>query len=479
MFNLCLASFNTILFFTILSVVAVIVQILALVYGISVCRYANKSLLRPLLDISVLVLLLVQIYFLAEIMFNLLNGYFIVKEYATIRYLIFFVITILSILIIYKQKEIFPLAFIINASLTMPLVEYILKTSFVFAMGISIIFWIFIAINSIFNYHKREQNELSALSIKEALDNLDFGLLFYQSDGVNDGEIILINKKMQELMYTLVGKRIYNGKLFYENLKSNNILLGSVKQPIENQIVYKLPDNHVWNFNLERIIIRNKACALLVASDKTEIQNANLELYHQQRELEKHNEELHDMLNNLEELCRSEEVLTAKSRVHDLLGQRISLILRSVREHEKPDEVLLDSVANGLLEELKESNIERNYSLGKLAKNFKNLGIDISIEGQLPNNDKIRVVFYKIISEAMTNSIRHGFANEISIIIENDKDVWALLITDNGKVRNQKIVEGGGLKNMRKQVEELGGIFQYETKPNFTILVKISERGYL
>ena len=107
------------------------------------------------------------------------------------------------------------------------------------------------------------------------------------------------------------------------------------------------------------------------------------------------------------------------------------------------------------------------------------MGIDVNIEGQLPNNHQIKTVFYKIIAEAMTNSVRHGFASEISIVIENNQDMWALLIRDNGKVKVDNIIEGGGLHNMRKLVEELHGEFQYETSPNFTILVKVSEGGCL
>lgn len=43
-----------------------------------------------------------------------------------------------------------------------------------------------------------------------------------------------------------------------------------------------------------------------------------------------------------------EELLRGKGRVHDVLGQRISLLLRALRENKQPDEALLSAFAEGL-----------------------------------------------------------------------------------------------------------------------------------
>lgn len=477
MHSLIMLPYYSILFLILLTSNAIVFQTLSLVHGYFVLHYNFEHNYTTILDIAVLLKLLLAIYVLAKMIFNVNDNFFVVNDFIYMRYFIFGLIFVASIVVIHHQKDIFPTMIILNAGLTLPFVEELLEEHFAFTFTITMIFWLMRAINNLYIYVRKERNELSALSTKEALDTMDFGLLFCRADGLNDGQILLSNEKMQELMYSLIGYQMFNGKIFYHRLVTSDVLVGSTRQPIENQLVYTLPDNHTWNFKLEHIEINNIPCVLLVASDTTKIQKATMELYSQHHELEKRNQELNKMLNNLEELCKSEETLSAKARVHDLLGQRISLILRSVREHQKPDEKLLSSIANGLLEELKSDKPERDFSLGNLAQNFKALGIDVSIEGQLPNNERIKEVFYKIIAEAMTNSVRHGYASEISIIIENDKDMWALLIRDNGKPKNQVITEGGGLHQMRKLVKELGGEFAYETKPHFTILVKISERG--
>ena len=477
MISLYLIPYNALLLMIILCSIAIVFQTLSLVHANMHNRNNYHYSPQTVIELAILGLLFVQIHILAYVLFNTSEASIIEQNLAFIRYFFYFVIVINAILINKKHLNIYTIAIILNATLTIPLAENLPTNIFPFALIISLIFWLLRAINNLFEYLRREKEEISSLSIKEALDKMDFGLLFFKADKSNDGQIILVNNKMQELIHILVGHQIYNGRYFYNLLLADKVLLGSTKQPIENQIVYKLPNNQVYNFKPEIIKINNLDYILLVASDKTDIQNANLELYHQQEQLEIRNKELRMMLNNLEELCRNEETLSAKARVHDLLGQRISLILSSVREHKKPDEELLASIANGLLEELRNSKTEHDFSIGKLAANFKNLGIDVQIEGQLPENNKIKAVFYKIIAEAMTNAIRHGFATEISIIIEKNDNISALLIRDNGNIKDENIIEGGGLTNMRKLVNEIGGEFAYESKNGFTILVKVDERN--
>lgn len=53
--------------------------------------------------------------------------------------------------------------------------------------------------------------------------------------------------------------------------------------------------------------------------------------------------------------------------------------------------------------------------------------------------------------------------NEYSLIVA---------LKDNG-IGKDKVIEGLGLRSMRERVEELGGAFDYYTKPNDGFLVRI------
>ncbi len=82
-----------------------------------------------------------------------------------------------------------------------------------FLYGISI----FILTRSIFkgNYlMKKIDDEITPFSVLESIDTLDTGLLVYDSDG----QIILKNEKMNEIMTSTLGKTYKNGNLLWQDI---------------------------------------------------------------------------------------------------------------------------------------------------------------------------------------------------------------------------------------------------------------------
>ena len=182
-------------------------------------------------------------------------------------------------------------------------------------------------------------------------------------------------------------------------------------------------------------------------------------------------------MKNLETICKTEETISAKSRVHDVLGQRISLLLRAIREHREPDEVLLRSFAEGLPEELTKTTEEGSYPLETLTEIFRGLGVSIHIEGSLPKEKTAADAMFRIAAEAVTNAVRHGYASEVSIVLSEENNVYRMTVSDSGIPPEGEVIEGGGLREMRRSVTELGGSFSYETTPGFCIRAEIPKGG--
>jgi signal transduction histidine kinase len=63
---------------------------------------------------------------------------------------------------------------------------------------------------------------------------------------------------------------------------------------------------------------------------------------------------------------------------------------------------------------------------------------------------------YRICQEALTNSLRHGKATNVSIILRLSDDMISLYIIDDG-VGCKNIKKSIGLSNMENRVMELGG----------------------
>ena len=87
---------------------------------------------------------------------------------------------------------------------------------------------------------------------------------------------------------------------------------------------------------------------------------------------------------------------------------------------------------------------------------------------------QIKRVLYLVIRESIQNSNKHALASEILIDFKNKNKSLQLSIKDNGKGFDVSSPRYGlGLKNQRKRVEELNGIFNLESIINVGTTTKV------
>ena len=106
----------------------------------------------------------------------------------------------------------------------------------------------------------------------------------------------------------------------------------------------------------------------------------------------------------------------------------------------------------------------------KLAKNASNTdGLkievqDFGLEKRLENSMEIAV--FRIIQELVTNIIKHSKAKEASISITQYKDSLSIIVEDNGKGFDTKLIhakDGLGLVNIERRVEHLEGSMEVDS----------------
>ncbi len=79
---------------------------------------------------------------------------------------------------------------------------------------------------------------------------------------------------------------------------------------------------------------------------------------------------------------------------------------------------------------------------------------------------------FRIIQEAVQNSIKHSNAKEVSVSFEDNSDGFGIIIKDNGTGFDPQNLKGGyGLSNMQKRSQEAGGIFEIKTNNNGTEII--------
>lgn len=101
-------------------------------------------------------------------------------------------------------------------------------------------------------------------------------------------------------------------------------------------------------------------------------------------------------------------------------------------------------------------------SLGRLIDDVRSTGlsVDYRIEGdQRPLAPGLEVSAYRIVQEALTNTIKHSDASSVEVVLRYEVDVLELTVSDDG--RGGSGVAGGsdghGLIGMRERTELFGG----------------------
>lgn len=92
---------------------------------------------------------------------------------------------------------------------------------------------------------------------------------------------------------------------------------------------------------------------------------------------------------------------------------------------------------------------------------------------------EISAVFFKIVQEAITNTLKHSEATSIEVIIKSNSDNYFLSVADNGKLSGNNIFyEGFGLREIRERAKEIGGKVSFEAnKPHgFKITAEIPKQ---
>ena len=312
---------------------------------------------------------------------------------------------------------------------------------------ISIILALYIGINIIYERIIKKES-LSILSVKNAIDLSDNGIMF-----LNDkGNIILINVVMKDIL------KEYNiNDNYIDNLKEKEI------KEIHNEHILKCL-NRVWQLKINN----NKE---IIALDITDIYKIQEKTRNQNIEIEENNKKILKTLNNIEEVEKEKKLIKIKNEFHDILGHRLSLF----GEYLKQDNINKEEI-KFMLDNLFEQfttlkSPEEN--LKKLIEVYKVFNINISVIGKLPKNKEVGEIFFEIIREAVTNAIIHANSKNIKVVITNSLEKTEMLITNDGIKPNNFINENEGIKGMRRKLKEIGGILIIENEDNFILKIII------
>ena len=372
------------------------------------------------------------------------------------------IIGVLCILLVWQILKIILKKGIINKNITDYALEYIVSITIFIALFmqesisrnslfiivfLGIIYEIISLIYMYFRYYKKET--ITDFSIKKVIDECEFGILVLKGKRAK-----LINNKMYEILDKLNIKKDY----------ITNIIKQSIDQLDKNYCVKVEDKYYVFAINNNEII----------TFDITEVYKLHQKLNEQNKKLKENNKKILLSIDNIEELEKEKNLLKLKNKYHDILGQNLSILQQYLNK---------ENITQENFEEIKfmiqkmfidiEDTDDTNTNLENLIKIHKKNGTDIIIDGKLPQNKKVAKVFFEIIREATTNAIRHAGSSKVFVNIKETLEETYMIITNDGRKSNEFITENQGIKDMRRKVEKLGGMFYISTVPEFSVNISI------
>lgn len=184
--------------------------------------------------------------------------------------------------------------------------------------------------------------------------------------------------------------------------------------------------------------------------------------------------EILKMIENLDEFEKQKEVLWLKSKMYDIIGQRL-FILHHILDAIVERNFNINNVKKMLTTMLSEIDNGETPKIDALQNSiitaFELIGFNILITGDMPKDVEKAKALIKIIRECATNAIRHANATKLFVKIANEK----IEISNNGKFNAKTFDEGTGIQGMRLNAAELGGELALSTQNSFKVTINIKK----
>lgn len=389
-------------------------------------------------------------------------------------------------------------------------------------VNISVFFTALLLIRSAYelkqNFTHVKQN-LSRFSMKQAFDTFPEGLAI----GRRHGNLSIINTKMRKIMAEKgltpdkrsSGLRIAFRRMLKEEelqaqqSEANEYTLTKIyleKEQKKENDQKRLPDlrprffrgdkkasdtksgktetvksfesgGRIYRYLETPFAVRSKNYWQILLSDITEESRLITEIRAKNKDLEENNELLGLMLQNVEEIELDKETQRMRNRIHDVMGQRLSILHSSLQQMDRSEEVPLADLLELLEDMMDDLNEEEKFDSEQIFKNIRNtadiVGTQVIKKGDIPLNEEVAGVFLQILREAVTNAIRHGQASKVYAEFFEDQDHYYLNISNTGRLPGQILKEGEGISGMRHKLSSLAGSLEIDAEEEFTIKLKV------
>lgn len=331
--------------------------------------------------------------------------------------------------------------------------------------------WLMIGVIRLRRFMK---SHLNLFSIKHAMDTLPVAVCFFSPAG----GVKLCNIKMYRLFRTLAQRDLQSLGEFDEVLDSCGETTPVVRKASDRN-TFIFPDGRVWYLSRDEITSSdNTRYTEVLFTDVTELYEKRRELDRQSRELKEIYRDIKRLSDNVLEMTREKEILTAKTRLHDQMGIGITAVRKILLQQQTSQESAAAlEMWRRAISVIKDDN---RYPVGSdgsadIYNDAAAVGITVEMTGTIPNEGRTGQLLLLAVRECLTNAARHADAASLYINAQRSRGAITLRITNDGNQPEQEITPKGGLVNLRRQLAECGGSMKIQSMPEFELTVTVPE----
>ncbi len=309
---------------------------------------------------------------------------------------------------------------------------------------------------------QKHKNAITPASVKQALDNLNMGVLF--ADDV--GRTVLVNHKMAEICLLLSGA-------YPQTAVQLQAAFDRAEQPEADGALFRLPDGTVWRLKTEALTAPSlKGYVQITAQDVTELYRANCRLEEQNEALRLTNDQMQVMLERLSDRIRAQETLALKTQIHDDIGTGLIALSRLMNSGEEADvEAELESLRTAL-GYFSANRVKPENTLEAVTQAARKMGVVLKVSGDYSAVEGLAAAAAR---ECVTNCVNHAGGDTVFVTVAPQDGGTVITVTNNGRAPDAPIKEGGGLTNLRRQAENAGAVMKITHIPTFILTITVGD----
>ncbi len=273
-----------------------------------------------------------------------------------------------------------------------------------------------LALSLLYKERQYSKGSITRASIKESVDNLPAGLCF----STDTGMVLLANKAMERLCHRLTSSDLQDAEAFWHTLTAGELGGGAQRLPSDDSPVLRLAGAQAWTFSRRVITVEGRAVTQITAVDITDLDALHLRLQQDNAALLELGRQLRRYIQDVTEVKAREERLATKMRIHDEIGYALLATRHMLERHKRG---ATSKIAELLA--LWKRNIAALHGVAKAEK-----------------------------PAALTSL--HDVARALGVGLR---------------------LEGGGLSDLRRKVEGMGGTMRISHSPHFALTITVPKEG--